>query len=95
MKSEEPFFIYISNIHLMFRYSSSLLKRTVNSLSPYATQIIVNGKSLTVGTIKLPPVSFHKPMTPKEIHDALFNRVSSPFYYIIFSITLYYEVTLN
>ncbi|XP_023336391.1 probable phosphorylase b kinase regulatory subunit beta isoform X4 [Eurytemora carolleeae] len=74
------------------RYSSSLLKRTVNSLSPYATQIIVNGKSLTVGTIKLPPVSFHKPMTPKEIHDALFKRV---FPYSIIGAVLQQELILN
>ena len=33
------------------RYSASLLKHMVDSLSPYVTQILVNGKMVTVGTM--------------------------------------------
>jgi len=57
------------------RYSSSLLKRTVNSLAPCATQIIVNGKSLTVGTIGIEPEIFSKPTTPQEIQAAIYHKV--------------------
>ena len=32
------------------RYSSSLLTQLMDSISPYVTQIIVKGKTVTVGT---------------------------------------------
>jgi len=57
------------------RYSSSLLKQLVDSISPYATQIIVNGKTLTVGTIGVDFEEFDKPCTPQEIHTALYTKV--------------------
>lgn len=57
------------------RYSSSLLKQMVDSISPYATQIIVNGKTLTVGTVGVDFEEFDKPCTPQEIHTALYTKV--------------------
>jgi phosphorylase kinase alpha/beta subunit len=57
------------------RYASSLLRKTVDSLTPYATAIIVNGKSLCVGTVGVTHVTFQAPMTPKELSDAIFNKV--------------------
>jgi len=57
------------------RYASSLLRKTVDSLTPYATAIIVNGKSLCVGTVGVAKETFNAPMTPKELNDAIFNMV--------------------
>jgi len=57
------------------RYSSSLLKQMVDSISPYATQIIVNGKTLTVGTVGVVSEEFDKPCTPQEMHTALYTKV--------------------
>eukprot|EP00092_Neocalanus_flemingeri_P018371 GFUD01019880.1.p1 GENE.GFUD01019880.1~~GFUD01019880.1.p1 ORF type:complete len:1110 (+),score=249.46 GFUD01019880.1:78-3407(+) len=57
------------------RYSSSLLKQLVDSISPYATQIIVNGKTLTVGTVGVVFEEFDKPCAPQEIHKALYTKV--------------------
>merc|ERR1719481_1327346 len=57
------------------RYSSSLLGQVVDGLCPNATQIIVCGKSLTVGTVGVDCVQFSRPFTPKEIQSALFNKV--------------------
>jgi phosphorylase kinase alpha/beta subunit len=47
----------------------------VDSISPYATQIIVNGKTLTVGTVGVDYEEFDKPCTPQEIHTALYSKV--------------------
>lgn len=57
------------------RYSSSLLDKVVDSLSPFATQILVNGKFLTIGTIGVDSQEFQRPMSPHEIHQALFQKV--------------------
>jgi len=57
------------------RYSSSLLGRMVESLSPYATAIIVNGNSLTVGTVGVDLHEFKGPMTPQEMKAAIYSKV--------------------
>ena len=58
------------------RYSSSLLGQLVDSLCPCATQILVNGKMLTVGTVGGNRTEFAKPFSPQEIHAALYNNVA-------------------
>ena len=58
------------------RYSSSLLGQLVDSLCPYATQILVNGKMLTVGTVGGNRTEFEKPFSPQEIHAALYDNVA-------------------
>jgi len=57
------------------RYTSSLLRQIVDSISPFITQILVNGKQVTVGTIGAGVEVFDKPMTPAEIHSALYTKV--------------------
>ena len=57
------------------RYSSSLLKQMVDSISPFVTQILVNGKQVTVGTIGVDFSLFDSPMTPAEIKAALYTKV--------------------
>lgn len=58
------------------RYSSSLLGQLVDSLCPCATQILVNGKMLTVGTVGGNRTEFEKPFSPQEIYAALYNNVA-------------------
>ena len=57
------------------RYSSSLLKQMIDSISPYITQILVSGKRVTVGTIGRTFTSFDKPQTPAEIQEAIYTNV--------------------
>ena len=57
------------------RYSSSLLHQMVDSISPYVTQILVNGKRVIVGTIGKSFTQFEKPMTPAEIQEAIYTKV--------------------
>ena len=58
------------------RYSSALLGQLVDSLCPCATQILVNGKTLTVGTVGGERTEFAKPFSPQEVHAALYNNVA-------------------
>jgi len=73
------------------RYSSSLLQQMIDSISPYATQIIVNGKTLTVGTLGVVDQEFDKPCTPQEMHTALYSKVQP---YNIIAAVLQQEVLL-
>ena len=57
------------------RYSSSLLRQLIDSISPYMTQIIVKGKSLTVGTSGVVCQEFDTPCSPQEIYTALYTKV--------------------
>lgn len=57
------------------RYSSSLLRQMIDSISPYVSQILVSGKHVTVGTIGESFTLFDKPMTPTEIQHAIYTKV--------------------
>ena len=57
------------------RYSSSLLQQLIDSICPYMTQIIVKGKSLTVGTSGVVFQEFDTPCSPQEIYTALYTKV--------------------
>ncbi|XP_063236917.1 probable phosphorylase b kinase regulatory subunit beta isoform X2 [Bacillus rossius redtenbacheri] len=57
------------------RYCSSLLQHTVDSISPFITTVLVNGKQLTVGVIGHQETVFDKPMTPAEIQSVMFSTV--------------------
>lgn len=57
------------------RYCSSLLHHIVDSISPFITTVLVNGKQLTVGIIGQNETVFDKPMTPAEIQDVMYNKV--------------------
>ena len=73
------------------RYSSSLLKQMIDSISPYITQILVSGKRVTVGTIGKSFTSFDKPQTPTVIYEAIYNNVQP---YNIISAVLQQELIL-
>lgn len=57
------------------RYCSSLLQKLVDSISPFTTSLLVNGKQLTVGVLGHEETLVDKPLTPREIKDMLYNKV--------------------
>lgn len=57
------------------RYCSSLMHHTVDSISPFITTVLVNGKQLTVGVIGQKETVFDKPMTPAEIQNVMYTTV--------------------
>merc|ERR1719186_543769 len=57
------------------RYSTSLLKKLVDSISPFVTQIVASGKQVSGGTIGVASSLFDRSMTPREIHTAIYSKV--------------------
>ncbi|XP_055681245.1 probable phosphorylase b kinase regulatory subunit beta isoform X1 [Lutzomyia longipalpis] len=57
------------------RYCSSLLHHIVDSISPFITTVLVNGKQITVGIIGQKETVFDKPMTPAEIQEVMYTSV--------------------
>ena len=49
------------------RLCSSLLRQLVDSISPFITTVLVNGKQLTVGAVGGEEGVLDKPMGPSEI----------------------------
>ncbi|KAL1123716.1 hypothetical protein AAG570_001489, partial [Ranatra chinensis] len=60
---------------VVVRYCSSLLNHTVDSISPFITTVLVNGKQLTVGVIGHQETVFDKPMTPAEIRAVIYSTI--------------------
>uniref|UniRef100_A0A0P5Q2D6 Phosphorylase b kinase regulatory subunit n=1 Tax=Daphnia magna TaxID=35525 RepID=A0A0P5Q2D6_9CRUS len=56
------------------RLCSALLYQLVDSISPLITTVLVNGKQLTVGVVGGVEVVLDKPMTPSEIHEAIYRH---------------------
>ncbi|GBP87004.1 Probable phosphorylase b kinase regulatory subunit beta [Eumeta japonica] len=73
------------------RYCSSLLNHTVDSISPFITTVLVNGKQLTVGVIGQKETVFDKPMTPGEIQSVMYSTIQP---YDIIGAVLQQEVVL-
>lgn len=73
------------------RYCSSLLHHIVDSISPFITTVLVNGKELTVGVIGQKETNFDKPMTPAEIQNVMYTRVQP---YNVIQAVLQQEVVL-
>ncbi|KAL5279164.1 PHKB family protein [Megaselia abdita] len=73
------------------RYCSSLLHHIVDSISPFITTVLVNGKELTVGVIGQKETVFDKPMTPAEIQNVMYNFVQP---YDVIQAVLQQEVVL-
>ncbi|XP_065164610.1 probable phosphorylase b kinase regulatory subunit beta isoform X2 [Atheta coriaria] len=57
------------------RYTSSLLRHNVYSISPFITAVLVHGKQLTVGVVGQTETVFDKPMTPAEIQSVMYTTV--------------------
>ncbi|XP_021927743.1 probable phosphorylase b kinase regulatory subunit beta isoform X5 [Zootermopsis nevadensis] len=73
------------------RYCSSLLHHTVDSISPFITTVLVNGKQLTVGVTGHQETVFDKPMTPAEIQSVMYSTIQP---YDIIQAVLQQEVVL-
>uniref|UniRef100_A0A1B6FN58 Phosphorylase b kinase regulatory subunit n=1 Tax=Cuerna arida TaxID=1464854 RepID=A0A1B6FN58_9HEMI len=73
------------------RYCSSLLHHTVDSISPFITTVLVNGKELTVGVIGREETVFDKPPTPAEIRSVIYSRIQP---YDVIQAVLQQEVVL-
>ncbi|CAH4014674.1 unnamed protein product [Pieris brassicae] len=73
------------------RYCSSLLNHTVDSISPFITTVLVNGKQLTVGVIGQKETVFDKPMTPGEIQSVMYSTIQP---YDVIGAVLQQEVVL-
>ncbi|XP_025426004.1 probable phosphorylase b kinase regulatory subunit beta isoform X2 [Sipha flava] len=73
------------------RYCSSLLCHTVDSISPFITTVLVNGKQLTVGVVDQKETVFDKPMTPAAIHSIMYSTIQP---YNIIQAVLQQEIIL-
>lgn len=74
------------------RYCSSILSKLVDSISPYITSILVNGKQLTIGggVDGKPEHIIDHPLTPKEIRSLIYSTVQEPYEAVLQQeITLY------
>ncbi|KAL4100994.1 hypothetical protein QTP88_021015 [Uroleucon formosanum] len=60
---------------IAIRYCSSLLRHAVDSISPFITTVLVNGKQLTVGVVGQKETVFDKPMTPAAIHSIMYSTI--------------------
>lgn len=57
------------------RYCASILNQIIDSISPYITSILVNGKQLTVGVCGHEEYLVDKPLTPREILQIMYAWV--------------------
>ncbi|XP_015515633.1 probable phosphorylase b kinase regulatory subunit beta isoform X1 [Neodiprion pinetum] len=60
---------------MAIRYCSSMLHHTVDSISPFITGVLVNGKQITVGVVGQEETVFDKPMTPAEIQSVMYSTI--------------------
>lgn len=58
------------------RYCSSVLKRSVESLSPWLTSILVCGKQISLGA-GINEKIINNPLTPTEIHNLIYSSIST------------------
>ncbi|XP_013133618.1 PREDICTED: probable phosphorylase b kinase regulatory subunit beta isoform X3 [Papilio polytes] len=73
------------------RYCSSLLNHTVDSISPFITTVLVNGKQLTVGVVGRKETVFDKPLTPGEIQSVMYSTIQP---YDVIGAVLQQEIVL-
>ncbi|XP_029835256.2 probable phosphorylase b kinase regulatory subunit beta isoform X1 [Ixodes scapularis] len=65
------------------RHCSSILGKVVDSLSPYITAILVNGKQITVGVFGRDEAVIDKPLTPKEIKSIIYTQCKDHVYHAV------------
>ncbi|GMR48299.1 hypothetical protein PMAYCL1PPCAC_18494 [Pristionchus mayeri] len=61
----------------LVRYCAGRLQKTMNSLAPGITSILVRGKQVTLGDRRVREVTLNKPHTPVEIVHLLFSSCPS------------------
>nr|XP_024219665.1 probable phosphorylase b kinase regulatory subunit beta [Halyomorpha halys] len=60
---------------LAVRYCSSLLHHTVDSISPFITALLVNGKQISVGVAGHEETVLDKPLVPMEIRNVIYSTI--------------------
>ncbi|XP_018908570.1 probable phosphorylase b kinase regulatory subunit beta isoform X2 [Bemisia tabaci] len=86
-------YYHAGSVHfwIAIRYCSSLLHHTVDSISPFITNVLVNGKQLTIGVIGREETVFDKPLTPAEIQSIIYSTIEP---YDIIQAVLQQEIVL-
>ena len=74
------------------RYYSGLLHKTVDSLAPSITNILVRGKIVTLGVFGHEEVEIIKPLTPDNIKEILYEKI---FPFDIYQAVLMQELIIN
>ena len=74
------------------RYCTSILHRTVDSLAPSVTNILVRGKIITLGVFGKEEVDIEKPLTPDKIKEILYNVI---YPHDIYQAVLMQELIIN
>lgn len=57
------------------RYCSSILHKTVDSLAPAITNLLVRGKLITIGVVGFEEIEIDKPLTPYAIKNILYTKI--------------------
>ena len=57
------------------RFCTSILNKTVDSLAPSITNILVRGKIVTLGVFGHKEVDITKPLTPDRIKEILYDQI--------------------
>jgi phosphorylase kinase alpha/beta subunit len=74
------------------RYITSVLHKTVDSLAPSITNILVRGKILTLGIYGKDEVEITKPLTPDKIKEILYDKI---YPHDIYQAVLMQELIIN
>lgn len=74
------------------RYCTSILHKTVDSLAPSITNILVRGKIVTLGVFGNDEVEITKPLTPDKIKEILYEKI---FPHDIYQAVLIQELIIN
>jgi phosphorylase kinase alpha/beta subunit len=74
------------------RYCSSILHKTVDSLAPSITNILVRGKIITIGVFGHEEYEITKPLSPHQIKEIFYDKV---FPYDIYQAVLIQELVIN
>lgn len=74
------------------RYCTSILHKTVDSLAPSITNLLVRGKILTLGVSGHEEVEINKPLTPEQIKVILYDKI---YPHDIFQAVLVQELIIN
>jgi phosphorylase kinase alpha/beta subunit len=74
------------------RYCTSVLHKTVDSLAPSITNILVRGKIITLGVFGGDEVEITKPLAPDKIKEILYEKV---FPHDVYQAVLMQELIIN
>ena len=74
------------------RYCTSILHKTVDSLAPSITNILVRGKIITLGVFGHEEIEITKPLSPDQIKNILYKNI---YPYDVYQAVLMQELIIN